>query len=149
MASIRLLVTLFLALVSVSGCTATKVSPVDTTLKIKHACVEDCQQTCFDGEMMGVIRDGFERNSISTQNYTGSLPSECEYHLSIMCERTWDMAMYMHHAELRLYRAKAQIGYAEYHLKGKGGLALTKFGSTKSKMDPIIDELLTGNPITQ
>jgi len=96
---------------------------------------------------MSVLREGFNRNGITTQIYTGSLPSECEYHLSVMCERTWDMAMYMHHAELRLYRAQAQIGYAEYHLTGKGGLALTKFGSTKSKMDPIIDELLMGHPI--
>ncbi len=140
-------VILVLALMSISGCTATKVIPVDTTLKIRKTCIEDCKDTCFDGEMMGVIRDGFERNGIATQIYTGSLPTECEYHLSVMCERTWDMAMYLHHAELRLYRAQAQIGYAEYHLTGKGGLALTKFGSTKSKMDPIIDELLIGHPI--
>lgn len=98
---------------------------------------------------MGVIRDGLERNGISSQNYTGNLPSECEYHLSVMCERNWDVAMYMHHAELRLYRAQTQIGYAEYHLAGKGGLALTKFGSTKSKMDPIIDELLTGSSLAK
>ena len=140
---------LLLALMSISGCTTTKVNPVDTTFKIKHACIEDCQQTCFEGEMMGVIRDGLERNGISSQNYTGTLPSECEYHLSVMCERTWDLAMYMHHAELRLYRAKTQIGYAEYHLNGKGGLALTKWGSARSKMDPIIDELLSGHPITK
>jgi hypothetical protein len=140
---------LFLGLGLVSGCTAIKVSPVDTTLKIKHICIEDCQQTCFDGDMMGVIRDGFERNGISSQIFTGSLPSECEYHLSVMCARTWDLAMYMHHAELRMYRANTQIGYAEYHLNGGGGFALTKFGSTKSKIDPVIDELLNGKPVTK
>jgi hypothetical protein len=142
------LVFLLLSLVSVlSGCTVTKVTPVDSALRIKSACLENCKDTCFDGEMMGVIRDGFDRNGITTQIYNGNRPTECEYHLSVMCERTWDMAMYMHHAELRLYRANAQIGYAEYHLKGEGGLALTKFGSTKSKMDPIIDELLSGSSV--
>jgi hypothetical protein len=136
-----------LALVLVSGCTAVKVRPVDTDLEIKHVCIEDGQQTCFDGEMMGVIRDGFERHGITTQIYTGNLQSECEYHLSFMCNRTWDMAMYMHHAELRLYRAQAQIGYAEYHLKAKGGWSVMKYESTKTKMDPVIDELLSNYPI--
>jgi hypothetical protein len=140
---------IILALFFVSGCTAITVRPVDTALKIKHVCIEDGQQLCFDGQMMGVIRDGFERHGITTQVYAGNLPSECEYHLSFMCERTWDMATYMHHAELRLYRAKAQVGYAEYHLNGKGGLSLMKWGSTKEKMAPVIDELLSGHSAKQ
>jgi hypothetical protein len=140
---------IILALFFVSGCTAITVRPVDTALEIKHVCIEDGQQLCFDGQMMGVIRDGFERHGITTQVYAGNLPSECEYHLSFMCERTWDMATYMHHAELRLYRAKAQVGYAEYHLNGKGGLSLMKWGSTKEKMAPVIDELLSGHSAKQ
>lgn len=95
---------------------------------------------------MSVIRDGFKRNGIATQIYTGNLPSECEYHLSYYCERTWDLATYMHHAELRLYRGQAQIGYAEYHLNGGGGFSMMKWDSTKKKMDPVIDELLNGQP---
>ena len=136
-----------LALVTVFGCTSTTVRPVNTTLEIKHVCIEDGQLVCFDGDMIGVIRDGFERHGITTQIFAGSLPSECEFHLSYMCERTWDMATYMHHAELRLYRAQNRIGYAEYHLKGGGGFSLMKWESTKKKMDPVIDELLSGYPI--
>lgn len=138
---------IILAFVSAFGCTAVQVRPVDTKLEIKHVCIEDGQQKCFDGEMMGVIRDGFERHGITTQIYTGNLPSECKYHLTYMCNQTWDMAMYMHHAELRLYRSQAQIGYAEYHLKGGGGFSLMKWESTKKKMDPVIDELLSNYPI--
>ena len=140
---------IFLALVSASGCTAITVRPVNPALEIKRACIEDGQQMCFDGQMMGVIRDGFKRHGITTQIYTGNLPSACEYHLSYMCERTWDMAIYMHHAELRLYRAQVQIGYAEYHLKGGGGFSPMKWESTKTKMDPVIDELLSGHPIAR
>jgi len=29
-----------------------------------------------------------------------------------MYERNWDLATYMHHAEIRLYRDKVQKGYA-------------------------------------
>ena len=52
----------------------------------------------------------------------------------------------MAHAELRLYRGTAQIGYAEYDLTADGGFSLTKWQTTKTKMDPVIDELLNGQP---
>lgn len=140
---------IILALVLTSGCTAIKVEPVSTALELKHVCIEDGQQACFDGDMMNIIRDGFERHDINTQVYSGNVPSECEYHLSYMCERTWDMATYMHHAELRLYRGHEKIGYAEYRLKGGGGFSIMKWQSTKTKMDPVIDELLSSHPILQ
>ncbi len=100
---------------------------------------------CFDGDMINVICDNFERHDISTKIYTNDMPSECEFHLSYMCNMTWDLANYMHHAELRLYHRKNQVGYAEYHLNGTGGLSVMKWNSTKSKMDPVIDELLAGS----
>jgi hypothetical protein len=132
------------AVILLGGCTAVTVRPVDKALGVKHVCIQDCSDRCFDGDMLGIIRDGFERHGISSQIYTGNVPDQCEYHLTYMCNRTWDLSMYMHHAELSLYRGRNQIGFAEYHLKQGGGLALTKFQSTKSKMDPVIDELMTG-----
>ncbi len=136
-----------LALVSVFGCTSVNVQPIKNQVQITHVCVKDGKDMCFDGEMMGVIRDGFGRHGITTQVYSGDLPSECEYNLSYMCNQTWDMAMYMHHAELRLYQTHYQIGYAEYHLNGGGGLSLMKWQNAKTKMDPVIDELLQNYPI--
>jgi hypothetical protein len=50
---------------------------VDNSLKIRHACIKDCEQMCLDGQMMGVIRDGFERHGITTQIYSGDLPTVC------------------------------------------------------------------------
>lgn len=54
------------------------------------------------------------------------------------------MKPYLSHAELQLHRAGQQVASAEYHLRGKGGFSLTKWAGTKSKMDPVIDELLAG-----
>ena len=127
-----------------SGCTNISVKPVDNTLNINHVCIRDCSDKCFEGRMLNIIQDGFQRHGITTEIYKEKLPSECEYHLTYYCEVTWDMAMYLHHAELRLYHGNSQIGYAEYHLTGKGGLALNKWASAKSKIDPVIDELLSG-----
>jgi hypothetical protein len=134
---------LFIVLALASSCTSITVKPVDRALDIKHVCVKDCSEKCFDGRMLGIIQDGLQRHGISTQVYNGDLKSECEYNLTYYCERTWDMATYLHHAELRLYNGKSQIGNAEYHLRGKGGFALNKWASTKSKIDPVIDELFS------
>jgi len=136
-----------LALLSMFGCTAVKVQPIKNNAEITNVCVKDCKDMCFDGEMLGVILDGFRRHGITTQVYSGNLPPECEYNLSYMCNQTWDMAMYMHHAQLRLYQMHYQIAYAEYHLNGSGGLSLMKWQSSKTKMDPVIDELLQNYPI--
>ncbi|TKB06675.1 Sbal_3080 family lipoprotein [Desulforhopalus sp. IMCC35007] len=138
---------IIVALVPMFGCTAVKVQPLETVEKIKHVCIEDGKEMCFDGQMIGVIRDGFGRHDITTQVYSDNLPSQCEYNLTYMCNQTWDMAMYMYHAELRLYHMQTQIGYAEYHLNGKGGFSLMKWQNTKTKMDPIIDEMLKNYPI--
>jgi hypothetical protein len=52
------------------------------------------------------------------------------------------MKPYLSHAELRLLRAGTEIASAEYHLRAKGGFSVTKWAGTRSKMDPVIDELL-------
>jgi len=52
------------------------------------------------------------------------------------------MKPYLTHAELRLWEGGKQIGFAQYHLNGNGGLDLGKWRSTQAKMDPVIDELL-------
>lgn len=124
------------------GCATKTVRPVAEGLEMNHVCIKDGESACWDGRMIGVIRDGFTRHGISTEIYNGNAPSQCEYNLLYMCERAWDMATYLRHAELRLYKGNTEIGYGEFHLRGGGGLDLTKFQSTKTKMDPIMDELL-------
>ena len=50
--------------------------------------------------------------------------------------------MYLNHAEFRLERNGAIIASGIFHLKGKGGLAFTKWKGTRTKLDPILDEML-------
>ena len=130
------------------GCTSVKVQPVTNVAAIKQVCIVDSPDQCFVGDMLQVLIEGFNRNGISTQIVRGNVPNDCAYHLTYMCNQTWDMAMYMHHAELHLFHGREQVGYAQYHLTGQGGLSLMKWQSTKTKMDPVIDELL-GKKIPQ
>ena len=41
------------------------------------------------------------------------MPNYRDYHLNYIALKTWDMAMYMHHAELWRYRGLDNIAYAE------------------------------------
>jgi len=135
-----ILLVFFLA--ALTGCTSINVRPVADVSAIKHVCVQESPDDCFVEDMPTVIVEALERNGISAERFTGKMPDDCEYHLKYTCNVTWDMAMYMHHAEIRLLQGRRQVGSAVYHLNGQGGLSLMKWQGTKTKIDPVIDELL-------
>jgi hypothetical protein len=110
-------------------------------LVIKYVCIQDNPKVTVR-DFKQVLQDGFDRHGIATEVATGQRLEECEYVLTYTALRSWDFKTYISHAELRLERSHRQIAYAEYHLKGKGGLALNKWGGTREKIDPVIDELL-------
>ncbi|MEN8169162.1 MAG: Sbal_3080 family lipoprotein [Pseudomonadota bacterium] len=131
---------LFFAIV-VAGCTNIKVQEADPSLQLSHVCIENNSKVIV-GDFLPVVRKGFIRHGITTEVYKEKKPNHCKYHLTYTALKTWDVGTYMHHAELQLYQGINPIAYAEYHLAGKGGLALNKWASVESKMGPVIDKLL-------
>jgi len=127
----------------ISACTQVQVRQVDPSHQMHHVCIEHNPKVIV-AEFLPAVQNGFQRHGITTEVYNGVKPAHCEYHLTYTALKTWDMAMYLHHAELWLYQGVNQIGYAEYHLEGKGGLDLSKWASVEEKMDPVIDQLLSG-----
>jgi len=124
-----------------AACTVTKVTPLDPSLRVRKVCIEDNPKVIVP-DFLDIIRDGFSRHGIATEVYSGEMPEGCDGKLTYTALRSWDLAPFLSYAELRLYRDGAQIAYGEFHLRGKGGYALTKYKSTRAKMDPVIDELL-------
>lgn len=139
----RSLSIVFLITIALAGCTAMNVQPVDRAIGLEHACIQENPRVQVS-DFVTVVRDGFDRHGISTEVISGNPPANCEYLLTYTALRSWDFSPYLSHAELRIEREGRQIAYAEYHLRGKGGLALNKWAGTRSKMDPVIDELLGG-----
>ena len=124
------------------GCTSIRVRPVDPSIGVKHVCIQNNPKVIV-ADFVPVLRDGFNRHGISTEVYSGEAPDQCKFILTYTALRSWDFAPYLSHAELRLEtRGGNQIAYAEYHLRGKGGFSLMKWQGTRTKMDPVIDELL-------
>jgi hypothetical protein len=125
-----------------TACTSVTVRRPDSNLAIKHVCIQENPKV-WVSDFLPVLKDGFTRHGIATTIYSGTTkPAGCEYFLSYTALQSWDFAPYLSHAELWLEKDGRQIGYAEYHLIGKGGFSLMKWEGTKAKMDPVIDELL-------
>jgi len=125
-----------------SGCSTKTVIPISKEHKLSHICIEDNPKVKV-GDFLGVITDIFNEHGISTEKYqVNNKPVYCDVKMTYTATRKWDMATYLNHAELRLYKKNKKIGYAEYHLTGGGGFDLSKWASVKSKMTPIIEELL-------
>ena len=126
-----------------SACTSVTVRRPDPNLLIKNVCIQENPKV-WVSDFLPVLKEGFARHSIATTIYSkaATKPTGCEYVLTYTARQSWDFAPYLSYAELWLEKDGQQIGYAEYHLIGKGGFSLMKWEGTKTKMDPVIDDLL-------
>ena len=130
-----------LAAIAFAGCTAVTVRPVDSSLHMKHVCIKENPAVIVPG-FLDVLRDGFDRHGISSKVVSGEMPPGCEFQATYTALRSWDLTTYLSHAEIRIEKDGRQIGYAEYHLIGKGGYSMMKWQGVKTKMNPVIDALL-------
>lgn len=134
------------AIAAVAGCTSVKVKPAGSIDPGTEVCIVNNPKVIVEG-FVDVVRDGFSRHGLPTKVVTGeAAASSCKVTLTYTALRSWDFTPYLSHAELRLWKGGMQIGSAEYHLRGKGGLSLTKWKGVKAKMDPVVDQLLASVP---
>jgi hypothetical protein len=132
-----------LAVVALSACTSISVQPVDPALNVQHVCIQENTAVIIE-DFVDYLQDDFARYGITTEVIGNQRPRHCEYVLSYTARRSWDMTPYMSTADLTLTRNGHRIGSANYYLKGKGGFSLSKYASTESKLDNVVDQLLAG-----
>ena len=125
------------------GCTAITVQPVDASVQLDRVCIEKNTEVEVE-DFLGAVREGFRRHGVETEVFLGAPFAPCEFVLKYSATRSWDLEYYLSHAELHLERSGQPLASAVYHLRLGGGYALTKYQSTKTKMDPVVDELLAG-----
>ncbi len=132
---------LFVLILSLSACTAVQVQPVNKELALKNVCIEKNEKVIV-ADFLPVVQEGFERHGLTSTIFKEEKPNNCDAVLTYTALQSWDITLYLSHAELDLYSNDVKVAGATYHLNGKGGLDLTKWKGTKAKMDPVIDELL-------
>ena len=121
------------------GCTAVNVEPLAPGIRTVH--IRDNPKVTVPG-FVEVMRDGFYRHGIAVQSLPADGAAGDLYVVDYTARRTWDLATYLSEAEITITHRGDRVGYAQYYLRGKGGLALTKFAGVESKITPVMDELL-------
>ena len=135
------LISLILLVAVTSGCTAVTVRPVSADLKLKHVAIRENPKVIVT-DFLPVLKDGFSRHGISTEVIPPEAPANQKYIVTYTALRSWDFAPFLSHAEIRIEKDSNPVAYAEYHLRGKGGYSMLKWQGVKTKMDPVIDQLL-------
>jgi hypothetical protein len=131
-----------------TGCTTIQVSPLDPAATLGHTCIQKNPKVLVT-DFLEVIRTRLEYHQVSTEVFTGTEPTGCHFILTYTALRSWDFTPFLSHAEVYLSRDGQQVAEGIFHLRGKGGYALTKYNGTKKKMDPVIDQLIGKTPATR
>jgi hypothetical protein len=135
---------LALLAVFLGGCTSIQVRPVDASKHpIKIVYVQQNPKVKVE-DLLRVVEDGFQRHGIGTKIATGEPPADSDYLLTYTATRSWDGVPWLKHVELRLKRGAMQVGSATYHHRGWFGV--NKYAGTRTKLNPVIDEMLADFP---
>ncbi|WP_064037017.1 Sbal_3080 family lipoprotein [Methylomonas methanica] len=134
----------FLSVVSLAACTSIQVKPLDSSLAVSKICIEKNEKVIVS-DFLEIVRSGIDKHGIATEVFDSKASASCGVVLTYTALQKWDFVTFLSHAELWLRDQNGkQIGYAEYHLTGGGGFDFSKWASTESKMNPVIDQLLAG-----
>jgi hypothetical protein len=150
---------------SIGGCTSVTVKPLDASYDVKHICIRENPKVVID-ELVPVITDGLARHHIESEFVPSQLdkvklqnsgdgyemdhyymnitpaPDSCDFSLTYTARQSWDIGTYLSTADIEISNKTGIIATANYHLRNKGGLSLLKWQGVKTKMDPVMDELL-------
>lgn len=147
-----------------SGCTSVTVKPIDASYNVKSICIRENPKVTVK-DFVPVIADGLRRHNIESKFIATTLdkhrlqgenigkpdqyymeltpvPDTCDFNLTYTARRSWDLGTYLSTADISISDKKSVIANANYHLIGKGGLSLFKWQGVKTKIDPVMDELL-------
>lgn len=148
----------------VSGCTSVTVKPLDASYNVKRICIRENPKVSFD-DIVQVITDGLRRHKIEGEFIASTLDKakiqdedlgkpdqyymeltpvtdDCDFNLTYTARRSWDFVTYLSTADISISDKKSVIANANYHLINKGGLSFFKWQGVKTKIDPVMDELL-------
>ncbi len=128
-------------LLTLMSCTSVKVESLSKDSSIKQVCIENNPKVKVS-DFTDVVREGLSNKGIRSVTFSGKKPTNCDAILTYTALRSWDFKPYLSHAELRIWKDGLIIASAEYHLNGGGGLSFSKWGSTREKILPVMDELL-------
>jgi len=92
-----------------------------------------------------ILIEGISRNGFKTITYDATPSDKCRYILKYAAYQKWDGVNFLSKADIQVFTNHSLVGSISYALPkgifGGGGLNFKKWGSTRKKMDPLIDTL--------
>jgi len=147
----------------IGGCTSITVDPLAASYNVRHICIRENPKVMVQ-DLVPVIADGLTRHQIESKFIASTLdkdkvrregaesdqyymnitqaPDDCDFNLTYTARRSWDFGTYLSTADIAVSDQEGVIAKANYHLINKGGLSLFKWQGVKTKLDPVMDELL-------
>ena len=130
---------------SLTGCTVVKVQPIGANHRVENICIIQNPRVTVP-DFVPVMQEGFSKHGITSEFVTNRAGGNCQYTATYNARRSWDFATYLSVAQISVQRNGQQIANANYHLRNKGGFALNKWASVRSKILPVMEELLAQLP---
>ena len=134
-------ITLALTMIVFTGCTSIKVTPIPALYNVQKITIKNNPKVIVS-DYVPVIREGFDRHGISTEISDNVSNNKDKFSATYTALRNWDIIPYLTHGEVKVWYKGRIIGSATYHLIGNGGLSFYKWQGVKTKIDPVMDQLL-------
>jgi hypothetical protein len=77
----------------------------------------------------------------------GSSPSSCPLSTTYIGTWSWDMAIYMSYADIRVYQYGKQVGHAEYDSRSGSGRVIDKFIIAEKKITELTNQLFPNGAV--
>lgn len=138
---------IIISIISVlSGCSITKnVSSAASEIQPGDTVCIEVNPRVTEPDILNVIEQSIIENGFFAEVHTKN-PESCELKLTYVAYRKWDFSSFLSKANIKLYKQNRLIGSVEYQtpngIFGGGGANPAKWGSTESKISPLMAELL-------
>jgi hypothetical protein len=123
------------------GCISVTAQSIQNDKPITKICIEHNPKVIVPN-FTDLLQESFIRHGITSVMYD-KVPDNCPYHLTYAAYQRWAGVMYMSNAHLDLYNKETIIGYADRHMPLGSAFDVSKWDSTQSKIDEMVDQLLT------
>lgn len=132
-----------ICLISFSGCNTITATSLTSNLKIKKIYIKKNDKV-REPNVPELIQDSLLRYGIQSEVVDDIDQKKHEYAIRYSVLRAEDMVIFVRYAEMYLIKGDEIIRSAEFNsnIEGIGGLSFSKFKSTKSKINLLIDALL-------
>ncbi|KMQ49654.1 hypothetical protein CHISP_3438 [Chitinispirillum alkaliphilum] len=130
-----------LIVIILSGCTHISVLGPREQHQIDHVFIRENPQVIIR-DFSRILQDGFSRHGIASDVILHNFDPGDAYIVTYTARQSWDFTTYLSYAEVRIEKEGKIIASATYRLRGKGGLSFRKWASARSKMKPVIDQLV-------